>query len=319
MDLASSVADTFVIESVPGTDPRLPPEIECAIFEISAISRPATIPNLMLVARRVKIRVEPILYRIVLRSKSGMPPLEGCPRISFETLLQAIDEKPHEFFNNAARHLFLDDPAEGWPSPELRVKTIESIVNACTGITSILSWTRLTENLPALASLESLGYLAVNIADLFGRNPTGCFTHPLFRNITHLEILYFPPESHFPDAAASLSLIPHLTHFGFDEPELCGVFCGVLRACAHLTCIVLLTVETMEESDMNEAKPLAEDARFVAIYQKNWEADWVRGASGQADFWVLADTFLVARRAGKVDRSRYYIHDDDNSWFDVAA
>jgi hypothetical protein len=34
--------------------PILPPELEREIFEICAISRPASIPNLMLVAQRVK-------------------------------------------------------------------------------------------------------------------------------------------------------------------------------------------------------------------------------------------------------------------------
>jgi hypothetical protein len=34
--------------------PILPPELERGIFEICAISRPVSIPNLMLVAQRVK-------------------------------------------------------------------------------------------------------------------------------------------------------------------------------------------------------------------------------------------------------------------------
>ncbi|KAJ7493002.1 hypothetical protein B0H11DRAFT_2191059 [Mycena galericulata] len=297
-----------MVSPLPETDPRLPPELEHAIFEISALSRPIAIPNLMLVAQRVKIWVEPILYRVVFLSDEA-PPVQGFPPFTFETFLQAIDRKPPEFFKYAVRYLFVDDPDE--------VRTLDSILAACTGITSLFAWTGLAEHLSALNALGSLHHLAVSIVDLFGPNPTGCFAQPLFYNITHLELLTFPHE-HLPDSAASLSLIPHLTHFAFGKSNLCGGLCDVLHSCAHLACIVLLLVDPMASEDMDAAGPLLEDVLFVVISQENFKEDWARGVLWGRDYWALADAFLTARRTGKVDRSQYYIHDDDESWFEMA-
>ncbi|KAJ7493005.1 hypothetical protein B0H11DRAFT_2228333 [Mycena galericulata] len=298
-----------MVSPLPETDPRLPPELEHAIFEISALSWPIAIPNLMLVAQRVKIWVEPILYRIVFLSDGEAPPVEGFPRFTSETFLQAIDRKPPEFFKYAVRYLFLYDPEE--------VRTLDSILAACTGIASLFALSGLAGHLSALNALDSLRHLAVNIVDLFGPNPTGCFVQPLFYNITHLELLDFPSE-HLPDAAASLSLIPHLTHFAFGESILCGGLCDVLHSCAHLACIVLLLVDPMDSGDIRAAGPLLEDVIFVVIYQLDFKVDWLHRASGGRDHWALADAFLTARQTGKVDRSHYYIRDDDESWFNIA-
>ncbi|KAJ7465379.1 hypothetical protein B0H11DRAFT_2240189 [Mycena galericulata] len=249
---------------LPETNPRLPPELEHAIFEISALSRPIAIPNLMLVAQRVKIWVEPILYRIVYLS-DGEAPAEGFPRFTSETFLQAIDRKPPEFFKYAVRYLFLDDPEE--------VRTLDSILAACTGITSLFAGTVFAENLPILNAMDSLHHLVVSMMDLFGRNLTGCFAQPLFRNITHLELLDSIGEINY-SHVATLSLIPHLTHFAFGDSRLCNGFCDLFRLCARLTCIVLLEADSMGDVQVDAAL-LIEDTRFVAIYRKNWEADSV--------------------------------------------
>ncbi|KAJ6521621.1 hypothetical protein DFH09DRAFT_1424685 [Mycena vulgaris] len=60
-----------------GDSPTLPPELEQHIFELAAISRPACIPTLMLVARRVKHWVEPLLYRTVVIGFQPIPDLPG--------------------------------------------------------------------------------------------------------------------------------------------------------------------------------------------------------------------------------------------------
>ncbi|KAJ6505111.1 hypothetical protein C8R45DRAFT_544408 [Mycena sanguinolenta] len=51
-------------------EPTLPPELERRIFEIAALACPVRIPTLMLVARRVKFLVEPLLYRVVFLKDS---------------------------------------------------------------------------------------------------------------------------------------------------------------------------------------------------------------------------------------------------------
>ncbi|TFK64263.1 hypothetical protein BDN72DRAFT_277948 [Pluteus cervinus] len=71
--------------------PRLPPELECLIFQLAAHARKWGIPKLMLVARRVHIWTEPILYSTFLafhphsrdrhhQGRHHQPPVSQLPR-----------------------------------------------------------------------------------------------------------------------------------------------------------------------------------------------------------------------------------------------
>ncbi|KAK7026386.1 hypothetical protein R3P38DRAFT_2949538 [Favolaschia claudopus] len=53
--------------------------------------------------------------------------------------------------------------------------------------------------------------------------------------------------------------------------------------------------------------PRSADDRFVVLRQIRWFEDWLRGAIIGEDYWALADRFIAAKRAGKVDRSCYHI------------
>ncbi|KAJ7121829.1 hypothetical protein C8R43DRAFT_1136349 [Mycena crocata] len=56
--------------------PVLPVELEREIFEIAAHSRPRSVPTLVLVASRVKVWVEPFLYRTIFLDAYTQP-VEG--------------------------------------------------------------------------------------------------------------------------------------------------------------------------------------------------------------------------------------------------
>ncbi|KAJ6564436.1 hypothetical protein B0H19DRAFT_1258885 [Mycena capillaripes] len=73
----------------------LPEDLEREIFEISAHSRPVFIPILMLVARRVKIWLEPLLYRTIVLDNPSV--LKGYPIYSWAIL----ESKPASFFHHA--------------------------------------------------------------------------------------------------------------------------------------------------------------------------------------------------------------------------
>jgi hypothetical protein len=64
----------------------------------------------------------------------------------------------------------------------------------------------------------------------------------------------------------------------------------------QLLCIVFFTfAETYPDSD---------DARVVCIRQTNFRADWIRGAATGEEYWALANAFIAAKHAEKVDRRR---------------
>ncbi|KAJ7486326.1 hypothetical protein B0H11DRAFT_2192332 [Mycena galericulata] len=105
--------------------------------------------------------------------------------------------------------------------------------------------------------------------------------------------------------AASLSLVPHLTHFVFTYAVLCADL-GV----AFQPCLAMYTSiskpRCMSEDDAESVQPLAEDARFVVILQSSFEENCARGASGGRNYWALADAFLArGERAKSITRHRY--------------
>ncbi|KAJ7921925.1 hypothetical protein B0H13DRAFT_140548 [Mycena leptocephala] len=127
-------------DSVPHPDPRLPPELERTIFEIVALSRPSGIPNLMLVAARVKAWIEPLLYRIVLCRTSRLRQIKfvGFPAstITVETLLRlAATTGSPSVIQNSIRHLFLDGFLDGFPVSD----RVDAILTACSGVTNLFA------------------------------------------------------------------------------------------------------------------------------------------------------------------------------------
>ncbi|CAK5266550.1 unnamed protein product, partial [Mycena citricolor] len=58
---------------------RLPEDVERYIFEIGAFSNPRSISTYMLVARRVKIWLEPLLYRTLVTGSEAIPAIPAVP------------------------------------------------------------------------------------------------------------------------------------------------------------------------------------------------------------------------------------------------
>ncbi|KAJ6566518.1 hypothetical protein B0H19DRAFT_711452 [Mycena capillaripes] len=272
-------------------EPRLPPELEREIFETAAVSCPTSIPTLMLIAGRVKEWVEPLLYRVVMvtsfRGRVG-----GFSDIPLDILLRAIAMKPPSFFERVKFLLFLEGATTE--------SSVGAILAACPAVTHLFSLRLVPSHLNSLASLRCLSHLTVTIQTLFPRNID--FTHPLFRNATHLELLDYPFSQNTAHALCiGLSLIPNLTHFAFYDESLCihlRPFLGTTLGQLH--CII-----TRSESYYTEeaVHPLSDDERFVCIVPTNFNFldDWVRSPGGDEDYWAIAEACIAARR--KVDRS----------------
>ncbi|KAJ7458609.1 hypothetical protein FB451DRAFT_1273588 [Mycena latifolia] len=193
---------------------RLPLDFERAIFESCALSRPVTIPNLMLVAWRVKDWLEPLLYRVICVSDSL--PRDGFPHFTLDILQSAINRKPASFFHHAVRHLYLEDPCDA--------AQLCTILAACTGVTDLFAEVPgAASAAPAFGALP-LRHLAAIIGGLD-------FTHALFRHITHLTML----ELGGPAAGwEGLADLPHLTHVAYANPNFAHTLAPILLRCPHL-------------------------------------------------------------------------------------
>ncbi|KAF7345799.1 hypothetical protein MVEN_01600800 [Mycena venus] len=296
--------------------PRLPRELECTIFEAAALSRPTSIPQLALVAWRVNHWVEPLLYQVLFVSRysesyssRGIHQKSGLPVSNAEILLGKIANKPAEFLRSSVKHLFLD---------VFKKSDVEAILMACICVTNLFIETSSTPDPRTLAGLQCLHHLTIDIETLFG-GPDIDFSHPLFRNITHLELLDDYRQGLRMDVLCSgLALIPHLTHIAFNtipkRPELGGlsVLHARLRADIRLQCILFLSPDVRDA--MRARRVLSGDDRIVCIDQDAYRLDWIHGARTGEDYWTLAEAFIAAKRAGKVDRMLYNISDDDDSW-----
>ncbi|KAJ6555993.1 hypothetical protein B0H19DRAFT_1151724 [Mycena capillaripes] len=271
-------------------EPKLPPELEREIFEIAAVSHPTTIPTLMLKAGRVRDWIEPLLYRIVMITSSRRR-ICGFSNVPLEILLQVITIKPPSFLEGIKYLLLADTFA---PS------SVRAILAACRGVRHLMAHSHvpLTSHLNSLADLRCLTRLTVHIEELFPR--TIDFTHPLFRNVTHLELFDFPLRLNTSHALCiGLPLIPNLTHFAFNGESLTIDLRPILSTTlSHLQCVAAVTQDADLEG-MDAAHTLSDDERFVCIGQTNYYNDWVQGAIGGEDFWAIAEAFITRDALGK--------------------
>ncbi|KAF7357101.1 hypothetical protein MSAN_01304200 [Mycena sanguinolenta] len=272
-------------------DPRLPPELEYKIFEIAALARPTWIPSLMLVARRVKLWVEPLLYRVVfLKDDEAMTELRN---LCLPTFTASALQQTSTHLLQHVKHLMFDD--DGLRQTET---TLASWVPACTGIINLYAQINCAPAiLPSLIGFTNIRYLTIDVNALCGL----AVPFPLFTTVTHLELLAFETTG-LAHVCENISSIPQLTHVALNPRLDLRLSHAALCANKRLECIVFLSSQASLDGS-----PLLEDDRFVCIKEGRYELDWLNGAVFGDDYWALADAFLAARRAGTIDRSRHRI------------
>ncbi|KAJ7718455.1 hypothetical protein B0H16DRAFT_423717 [Mycena metata] len=291
------------------SSPMLPPELERIIFEIAALARPTFIPRLMRTARRVKIWVEPLLYRSVFIPVIYLPDsynIKGFPRFTVDQLLC----KPPSFLQSTVKYMYLDREFDD-------LEELETLLRTCGGVHTLALFGAPRLRLQGLSSdlLPGLRRLSVDWASLFGHQ-SALVAHPLLHNLTHLEILSLEWSSRTQNLFADLAVLPHLTHFAlnnlpYDYIQRFDALRIALRGNLQLSHVVLLS-SNMDE--LRAAELLAEDIRFMCTDFENRTSPWTFGIDSGDDFWTLAEVFIAARRAGKVDRSMYIVPRGDESW-----
>ncbi|KAF7368046.1 hypothetical protein MSAN_00870500 [Mycena sanguinolenta] len=274
------------IESV-SRDPRLPPELEHRIFEIAALTWPRWIPTLMLVAKRVKFWVEPLLCRVVFLRGPKMDELRNLGLPTFTA--DALEKRDSTCFHHVT-HLFV----ESFEDPVL-----EKWLLACPSTTNLFAqFDSSPETLPFLSRFTNIRYLAIDVQALLGTD----LPFPLFLTVTHLELFNFGTDAGA-GAYRNIALIPRLTHLALNPHLDSCLPHAELCANTQLRCIVFLSVEASLHGS-----PLLRDDRFVCIDEDvSYEIDWLHGAVFGEDYWSLADNFLADRRAGNISPSQYRI------------
>ncbi|KAF7341890.1 hypothetical protein MSAN_02044600 [Mycena sanguinolenta] len=289
-------------------DPRLPRELECKIFKMAGLARPTTIPNLILVARRVKYWVEPLLYRVLVLSSAGPKDSgHGFPVMDDPlTLRLVMARKPSGFSRKTVKRIFIRTPNVSYEQMEWVLTACGNVFDLCTPRLSCR----------AIAHLYNLRRLAVPIDQFLDCCRTNR-PHPILSNITHLDLhatstgRSLMPE----DFYQCLYLVSNLTHLAlcfisqFQTAPLC--------ANTHLKCILFVDLGPPSAiGDMWLQDPIVRDPRFVYMARRDFYSNWLLHGDTGRDFWALADAFIAARRQGKVERSRFTLSDEETSWLD---
>ncbi|KAJ7733068.1 hypothetical protein DFH07DRAFT_141322 [Mycena maculata] len=259
----------------------LPIELERVIFELAAWWYPETTQTLILVAKRVCIWIEPLLYQVVL--SNGNP----------DRLLQMMQAKSPEFLRKHVHHLAF--------SSVIPRSEITRVLSTCTNIYDLALWTGDTYPglLGDMGNLTHLRQLSVNLYALFGGHEEFNIPPPAelpFSHLTHLDVFSAVPEPLW----SVFATLPALTHLSFSDYYIPELISAVLQTCEPLK--LLIVVWTQDADPMWETPEIA-DPRFCMIACPQFENDWELGAWGGLDFWRRADDFVARKRNGEIEGS----------------
>ncbi|KAJ7622346.1 hypothetical protein FB45DRAFT_1061880 [Roridomyces roridus] len=284
--------------------PVLPHELEQEIFVTAAYIEPLAIPKFMLVAWRVKLWVEPLLYRVVMLSGSEADNALGLNAASWypcrsDLFIQSLGSP--STLGESIHHLCLVsvDPDR-----------IQPILSAASNVQDL--WiNNLTRDHWPIVSTMPLRRLHCSLEAF--TLPKIDFRHPMFSQLTHFELTFVP---HFTEDvwSAGLAAIPNLTHFAYNSDlELLSLSPTLLRGCESLRALIFLAMAHMPILARSTIDPhlkdLARDPRFVQLVCTRYVRDWQMGALKGIDYWARADEFISKRRSGEIDALQHLLHD----------
>ncbi|KAF7303402.1 hypothetical protein MIND_00568600 [Mycena indigotica] len=273
--------------------PVLPPELELAIFETAARACPPFVPTLMLVSKRVREWVEPILYHtLIFGTTRAAAVLPTCP---MEVFLEVAARKGHEFLRRAVKNVM---------AVEISGPDVRAILEVCSRVENLyIIWgNRLLGTLEMTSA--SLRHLHAPVLAMFDATLPNFRTHRTFQQLTHLELLDLPFgfETAIAVCKAVLS-IPSLTHFAlngdseadFDEMSQSNIYAELLRddVAQKLLALVVLTPYEPTEQFISAS----DDVRFVAMRLSEYFSHWAMARLYPAEeFWTHVDTVIARRR-----------------------
>ncbi|KAF7311868.1 hypothetical protein MIND_00197600 [Mycena indigotica] len=289
--------------------PRLPPELERRIFETSALLDRSSIPRLLLVASRVLIWIEPLLYRSLEIGLSGVDGLN---------VVRAVLAKPTEFISRSLRSLvFGHNFFQYWASlsEDDKLKLSSLIKGRIThvGVAGAVHCMSILEEFSA-SPLQLSCYLD----DLFGYTVFEAVSttsglravvqHPIFRQLTHFRIFNANPSRTEPilTIARQLPALTHLAMPSYHFGRSININPREQRVKQYLTeCRMLQVLVSIEESVSDErpqqvAETVVHDApeevvpdiRFVECNVVHWLED----ARPGYNFWDKAEALIALRR-----------------------
>ncbi|KAF7290220.1 hypothetical protein MIND_01335500 [Mycena indigotica] len=262
------------------TAPRLPPELEFAVFsEAAKVSRQVHY-TLLLVARRVCLWLEPLLYRTLFFGHEYRSPelsTMSLPRQSFLVV--------------TVRHIVVCGNPPGAP-----LRLFSAVPHIAIG--GPYRARDMRDAFFALTNLRSLATDPRIIAD-------GCLTtadavRPVFAVLTHLELFRRPPG-----VAEFCAALPCLTHVALNEDidswdDAEPVIDAILTKSTKL--ILLVVLEEPDELPLADCvSESLSDPRLVITTS----VDWAEGALDMWSYWDAAREFLQGKANGLIAADQF--------------
>ncbi|KAJ7120748.1 hypothetical protein C8R43DRAFT_1076861 [Mycena crocata] len=248
--------------------PRFPVELQREIFELAAHAHLPAIPNLLLVAHRVKTWFVQLWMHF----------------LTFKNVQQLLNSRPASFFLDHVRNLCIDtsNRLEG-----------EAILTKCNRAHNIyIRGPADCTFLPLLATMAPRR-LRVELLRSFFRPADVDYSHPLFARVTHLEVAV----SDLPPQGANLAALTCLTHLAIHRrTSNYAPIEGALTHCPHLEVLVVLSYEEVLV-DWDLFRHFAHEIRLVQLVLDDVIGDWKSGAVDGKDFWTKADAVVRERQS----------------------
>ncbi|KAJ7670759.1 hypothetical protein DFH06DRAFT_1320679 [Mycena polygramma] len=251
--------------------------------------------RLVLVARRVKLCIESLRYQTLLVCRPGAESYSSAnPRHTWTPdALNTLAKLNPAVLREHGRHVAFVACGND---------TVTKVLSQCGAINNLmLFFVGNPTHLPRLKALP-LRRLSVMLQLLFPTERN--FTHPLFANLTHLDI-WTPTTDHNWEHWSGLALIPRLSHLSFhDSDNITNTLCQ--RALNHCKLLEVLVIIALE-SHIDRADTADHDARLV-IYVSDFLGDWAKGAEGGVDYWERAEVWVDIRNS---DEMESYVYDPE--------
>ncbi|KAF7296955.1 hypothetical protein MIND_00927500 [Mycena indigotica] len=252
--------------------PRLPPELERAIFAMAAALHPSMTVPLLLVARRVLIWIEPMLYSsTILEEESHL-----------DAFLRMVARDP-EMARGAVRHVVVPFTRGTTAAQD----TIRTALSACTRLDR-LAVGSCTWSAALLADLSAAGVRLTRFAGhVTTGGPTGFSTlQLLFGALTHLEVF---DELH--DATPLLTALPCLTHVAISMPTMNDGERAVNDLMRSLPRLKVFCIVWSINRHTSTSHFVFTDARIVMCVYEEWFDAIVDGPS----YWELAEVHIAKK------------------------
>lgn len=236
----------------------------------------------------VSHRIEPLIYETVILD---------FPMSTVELFIRTLDSRPASFFSRYIKTICL--------TSIITFSQASRILAVCTGAVNISCW---AGPIPMKASLlpiirsHPLQKLSVKLEDIVNLSPTLDFSHPLFNNLTHLEIVN-PPSSYFIDTPtpvnwSGLHRLSSITHLAFgdlfydEHSYMVSVFADLLSNCESLQTLVLVSDDALLSDALHREHKL-HSSRLVTLpsfhYPYQYISYWDALRQGEPDMWERAD------------------------------